>query len=46
MIVGFISIPFFLPFPYGLIGNLAVGIIGIAFLVQLRRKKFKFQQEP
>jgi len=46
MIVAYISISFLLPFPYGLIGHLAVVIIGIAFLVQLRRKRFKFQQKP
>jgi len=45
MIVGYFSISILLPFPYGLGGNLAVVGIGIFFLVQLARKKFKFQQK-
>jgi len=45
MIVGYFSFGMLLPFPYGLAGNLAVIVIGIFFLVQLARKKFKFQQK-
>jgi len=44
IIVGYFLIGTLLPFPYGLAGNLAVIGIGIFFLVQLARKKFKFQQ--
>ncbi len=46
IIVGYFSIGMLLPFPYGFAGRWVVLGIGIVFLVQLARKKFKFQQNP
>jgi len=45
IIVGYFSSSMLLPFPYGLAANLAIVGIGIFFLVQLARKKFKFQKK-
>jgi len=44
MIIGYFSVSILLPFPYGLMGNWGVLGVGIYFLVQLKRRKFKFQQ--
>jgi len=45
MIVGYFSSMLLLPFPYGFIGNWIIMGIGIIFLIQLARKKFKFQKK-